>query len=247
MPVPSGRGAILGDFIPYTDKPLSWHTDGYYNAPDEQVGAWCLFCARAARDGGENGLIDHEMAYLQLRDESPQHIAALSHPQALSIPAHVHGRPDAPRRECRTRVLGPQRTSAHALLGARTQCPLARHARDTRRASGAGSVVFAPGCLHVQYRLKPGKGMVSNNVFTAAPDSTTTTTRRRRACSIGIRFLDRIADRLRSAGLAGDRPAACRDRPFVDRPRNTSDNDRDAHGVADTGRSGSTSPTTREQ
>jgi hypothetical protein len=86
----AGSGAAaLGDFIPYTNKPLSWHTDGYYNDQDSQVGAWCLFCVRAARDGGENGLIDHEMAYIALRDESPQHIAALCHPQALIIPAHI--------------------------------------------------------------------------------------------------------------------------------------------------------------
>ncbi|MCB1738048.1 MAG: taurine catabolism dioxygenase TauD, partial [Gammaproteobacteria bacterium] len=29
-----GAGPGSGDYVPYTDKALNWHTDGYYNAPD---------------------------------------------------------------------------------------------------------------------------------------------------------------------------------------------------------------------
>ncbi|HED33929.1 MAG TPA: taurine catabolism dioxygenase TauD, partial [Gammaproteobacteria bacterium] len=67
----SGR---QGGYIPYTDKKLSWHTDGYYNEPSRTIRAMVLHCVRPAQSGGENLLLDHEMAYIQLRDENPRFI-----------------------------------------------------------------------------------------------------------------------------------------------------------------------------
>jgi len=86
-------------FIPYTDKALSWHTDGYYNPAHQQIRAMALYCVAAAHDGGENTLLDPEMVYLLMRDENPAFIRALSDPNVLTIPAHIdeHGvslRPD---------------------------------------------------------------------------------------------------------------------------------------------------------
>ena len=76
-------------FIPYTNKPLSWHTDGYYNRPDRQIQAMVLYCASAAEIGGENTLLDPEIVYLLMRDENPDFIQALSDPTVLTIPAHI--------------------------------------------------------------------------------------------------------------------------------------------------------------
>ncbi len=73
-------------YIPYSTKPMNWHTDGYYNAPDEKVRAMVLHCVRAAQDGGVNQVFDPEIAYIRLRDENPDYIAALSHPRAMNIP-----------------------------------------------------------------------------------------------------------------------------------------------------------------
>ncbi len=64
-------------YIPYTDRPIKWHTDGYYNPPERTIRGMVLHCVRNASSGGENQLMDHEMAYLLLRDEDPQHIRAL--------------------------------------------------------------------------------------------------------------------------------------------------------------------------
>jgi len=77
------------DFIPYTNRPLHWHTDGYYNPPERQIRSLLLHCVRAANEGGANALLDHELAYLLLRDKDPGYIAALSTPDAMTIPAHV--------------------------------------------------------------------------------------------------------------------------------------------------------------
>ena len=82
-------GGRLG-YIPYTSRPIAWHTDGYYNyhGPDRAVQAMLLHCVRDA-DGGDNRLLDHEIAYIRLRDENPAYIAALMHPEAMAIPANV--------------------------------------------------------------------------------------------------------------------------------------------------------------
>lgn len=58
-------------YIPYTNKRLSWHTDGYYNPPERQIRGMLLHCVENAMAGGENQLLDHEWAYIHLRDENP--------------------------------------------------------------------------------------------------------------------------------------------------------------------------------
>jgi len=73
-------------YIPYSRKAMNWHTDGYYNAPSEQILAMVLHCVRPATDGGVNQLLDPEIAYIRLRDENPAFIEALMHPEAMSIP-----------------------------------------------------------------------------------------------------------------------------------------------------------------
>jgi alpha-ketoglutarate-dependent taurine dioxygenase len=85
----SDEGNARGDYIPYTHKPINWHTDGYYNAPDRRILGMLLHCVQDAETGGENALLDHEIAYIQLRDTNPDYIAALMRPDAMTIPARM--------------------------------------------------------------------------------------------------------------------------------------------------------------
>ncbi len=78
---PSQRG-----YLPYSQRPMNWHTDGYYNAPDQQIRAMVLHCVNPARSGGQNQFLDCEIAYIRLRDHNPAFIHALMHPQAMTIP-----------------------------------------------------------------------------------------------------------------------------------------------------------------
>ncbi len=48
------------NYIPYTDKSLNWHTDGYYDK--KSIFSWLLHCVHPAKHGGENYLLDHELA-----------------------------------------------------------------------------------------------------------------------------------------------------------------------------------------
>jgi len=77
------------EYIPYSTKRLSWHTDGYYNTPDRNINSMLLHCAQPAKDGGESLLMDHEIAYLLLRDENPAYIEALMQPDVMTIPANI--------------------------------------------------------------------------------------------------------------------------------------------------------------
>ena len=87
-----------GGFIPYTDRPIRWHTDGYYHPGERRIRAMILHCVRPAASGGVNRLIDHELAYIAIRDASPRWMMALMAPDAMTIPARrvVHFNPFAP-------------------------------------------------------------------------------------------------------------------------------------------------------
>ncbi len=76
-------------YIPYTNRPIKWHTDGYYNTPERRIRGMLLHCVHSAAEGGDNHLMDHEMVYLQLRDNNPDFIRALSAPDVMTIPART--------------------------------------------------------------------------------------------------------------------------------------------------------------
>ena len=71
------------NYIPYTDKSLNWHTDGYYDK--KSIFSWLLHCVHPATHGGENYLLDHELAlreYVLRYDD----INNLMSEDALTIP-----------------------------------------------------------------------------------------------------------------------------------------------------------------
>jgi hypothetical protein len=81
--------ALHTPYIPYSNRAIHWPTDGYYNRLDLQDHALLLHCVRPAMRGGENALMDHEMAYLLIRDESPEYVHALMQEDAMLIPENV--------------------------------------------------------------------------------------------------------------------------------------------------------------
>ena len=153
------------DYIPYTNRPLSWHTDGYYNPAGRQVRAWTLYCVQDAAEGGENALLDHEIAYIRLRDQDPELVRALMHPGAMTIPANVAG-----GEELREASTGPvfsvldghlhMRFSARARNIAWRETPETQAARDalTRLFSSDDGYIF-------RHKLAPGEGYVTHNVL----------------------------------------------------------------------------------
>ena len=76
-------------YIPYSNKKLSWHTDGYYNTPENQINGMLLHCQQPAKSGGQSLLLDHDIAYILLRDENPDYITAFMESDAMTIPANI--------------------------------------------------------------------------------------------------------------------------------------------------------------
>lgn len=83
------EGGRKQGYIPYSNLKMSWHTDGYYNLPEEEIRGLILYCANPAMEGGENAVLDHEMMYIHLRDKNPAYITALMKSNVLTIPANV--------------------------------------------------------------------------------------------------------------------------------------------------------------
>ena len=88
------KGHAKAEFIPYSNRPLRWHTDGYYNIPDRRIRGMTLHCVQPAPSGGENALLDHEIAYLLLRDENPAYIRALMLEDVMTIPPRMNPHPN---------------------------------------------------------------------------------------------------------------------------------------------------------
>ncbi len=75
-----------GEYIPYTNKQLNWHTDGYYYPINSAVKSFLLHCVYPAKEGGENLLMDHEIIYIHIRDHNPDFIDVLMQNNIMEIP-----------------------------------------------------------------------------------------------------------------------------------------------------------------
>ena len=156
-----------GEFIPYTNRPIGWHTDGYYNPPGRRIRAMLLHCVRRAAAGGVNTLLDHEIAYLHLRDEDPAHVRALMLPDALTIPAREDE--DGIARSAETGPvfsIEPKSGALHMRYTARTKS--IEWKRDAAVAAAVAALARAlatPSPHHHCITLEPGMGVLCNNVL----------------------------------------------------------------------------------
>lgn len=152
-------------YIPYTDRAIKWHTDGYYNPVDRRIRAMVLHCASAAGQGGINRIMDHEIAYLMLRDANPDYIRALSHNDAMTIPARTDEQGIA-----RAAQAGPvfftEGQTLHMRYTARTRSIEWKQDEATLAAVAALEELLASSIPHIHtVKLEPGMGLLCNNVL----------------------------------------------------------------------------------
>ncbi|MFY9317893.1 MAG: TauD/TfdA family dioxygenase [Burkholderiales bacterium] len=156
----SGRG-----YIPYSNRRLLWHTDGYYNAPHERIRAFILHCVRPAAAGGENRLLDPEIACLLLCDADPRFVAALSAPDAMTVPANEED-PAAQRTAQTGPVFSTVDGALHMRYTARTRSIEWRPDETTRAAVECLRQILEADSPYVfKLRLAGGQGLVCNNVL----------------------------------------------------------------------------------
>jgi len=155
------------DYIPYTNRPIKWHTDGYYNPPHQQVRGLLLHCGRPAAHGGENALLDHELAYIWLRDLDPGYVRALMQPDVMTIPARLdQGRVVRPEQTGPVFSVNPADGTLHMRYTAR-----ARNIRWKDQAVVAEARrrleqwLNGPSAYVYRLRLESGMGLICNNVL----------------------------------------------------------------------------------
>jgi len=155
-----------GGFIPYTDRPIRWHTDGYYHPAGRRIRGMILHCVRPAASGGSNHLLDHELAYIALRDASPGHVRALMQPDAMTIPARTDDDGQARPAQSGPVFAVDDDGSLHMRYTARTRSIEWQADAATRAAVAALEALLAgdtPWILRT--RLEPGMGLVGHNVL----------------------------------------------------------------------------------
>lgn len=154
-------------YIPYSSKRLLWHTDGYYNSAERRIRAFVLHCVSPAAEGGDNSLLDHEAAYILMRDANPEYIHALMAPDAMTIPANTEA-----GAETRPAVTGPVFSvdpaggNLHMRYTARTRSIEWKQDAATREAvqflekllAGESPFIF-------RHRMTAGQGLMCNNVL----------------------------------------------------------------------------------
>jgi hypothetical protein len=158
--------ALHEGYIPYSSKPIAWHTDGYYNPPGQQIRGIILHCVQPADQGGANRLYDPELVYIALRDESPQHILALMQPDAMTIPANrVDGEELRPARS--GPVFSVQRDGRlHMRYTARKRNVIWKDDEAVRSAVEALTRVLEQDHgMRFEVRLEAGQGLICNNVL----------------------------------------------------------------------------------
>lgn len=157
---PSQRG-----FIPYTRKAINWHTDGYYNAPDNVIRGFILHCVQDATAGGVNQALDNDIAYIRLRDENPDYISALMHPEAMTIP-ETHEEDGTLRPASVGPVFWVEGSDLIMRYTARTRSIEWRDDPITREAVAfLQDLLIAGDPLMLEAKLKPGQGVFNNNVL----------------------------------------------------------------------------------
>lgn len=161
---PSGQRR---EYIPYSNRAINWHSDGYYNRSEHRIRAMLLHCASPAASGGDNCLLDHELVYIQLRDQNPGYITALMQDDAMTIPANVQdGIEIRPALSGPVFSVDPVSGSLHMRYTARTRSiEWKQNALTLEAVQALEQILKADSAWRFQLRLEAGQGVITNNVL----------------------------------------------------------------------------------
>ncbi len=153
-------------YIPYTNKKLNWHTDGYYNTGEKCIRAFLMHCVRPAAQGGENSFLDPEIAYILLRDEDPKYIEALMDPEAMTIPANIEaGVQIRPTQSGPVFFIDAQTQTLSMRYTARQKNIVWKKDRSVQRALSYLDEILKANPYIFHYRFNAGEGVICNNVL----------------------------------------------------------------------------------
>ncbi len=156
------------NYIPYSNRPIKWHTDGYYNTSDKQIHAVLLHCVQPAIEGGENALLDNEIAYILLRDQNPDYIRLLMQNDVMIIPPRLNKDNEIVRKEEAGPIfsVNPKTGNLHMRYTIRTHNVILKQDAETQAALNAlTEILYSDSPFVLHGRLESGMGLISNNVL----------------------------------------------------------------------------------
>ena len=183
-------------YIPYTNRPLKWHTDGYYNEPDNQIRSFVIHCQSASMSGGDNYLLDHEIAYIQLHEKGPELVSALCQSDAMTIPENVEN-----EKQIRKAYSGPVFST-----DPKTGCLYTRYTQRARNITWKSDPVTREALDRLndildrenpwitRVRLESGQGIICNNVLHRRSEFKNGDSPEQTRSLLRIRFQDRISE-----------------------------------------------------
>lgn len=183
------------DYIPYSDKPIRWHTDGYYNKLDNSISAMVLHCENPSQAGGENQLLDHEIVYILMRDENPRYISALMRLDAMTIPPNIEqGVEIRPAQSGPVFSINPNTGDLHMRYTARTKSIEWNQNSDVLEAVSFLEHLLSSDMPYIyRYRLLANEGVLSNNVLHGRSKIQNGTDQDQQRTMYRARYYDRIS------------------------------------------------------
>ena len=153
-------------YIPYTNKPLNWHTDGYYNQNAQRIRSFLMHCVRPAETGGENAYLDPEILYILLRDHNLEHIEALMDPKVMTVPPNPENS-ERPYSETTGPVfmIDEPTQTLYMRYTARTRNIRWKDSQACTRARLTMLDILNENTYQFRYRLQSGEGVICNNVL----------------------------------------------------------------------------------
>lgn len=184
-------------YIPYSNRALSWHTDGYYNRPEQTVKAFLMHCQRAAKQGGQNQFLDPEILYILLRDDNPESIDALFANDVMTIPKNSQNGKDI-----RGAQSGPvfsidtESNSLHMRYTARKRnIEWKQDARVQYAVAKIEEILLSNIEYCFNYTPQPGYGVIANNVLHNRSEFLDSSQPGQGRLLYRARFYDRIGNR----------------------------------------------------
>lgn len=156
-------------YIPYTDRRLGWHTDGYYygTGSGRTIRSFILHCDTPAPEGGTSSLLDPDVVFRLLSDIDSSLPVILSDPAAFSIPPDT-----AQPREKQLSRAGPVFSTDPASGALHMRYTARRH---NIQWNTDPNIRAAARCLQdvienaskytVEHKLEAGQGVICNNVL----------------------------------------------------------------------------------
>lgn len=188
-------GSRQEGYIPYTQKALNWHTDGYYNLETQQINAILMYCVEKPESGGANKFLDHEILYGQLREINPDYIKVLTLANVMTIPPNI-----VDGVEIRTEQTGPvfsvnsKTGRLHMRYSARKRNIVWLDEPLVHEAASAIEKLLSHNEYIFNYTPQPGQVVVSNNCLHSRDSFTDNAAKGLKRKIYRARYLDRLTN-----------------------------------------------------